>query len=385
MARKTPSARPRAPLAGARAGIALAAAVLTTVATALPATSRSGGSPSEGSLSAAFRSGRATAAAEPELEASSSPKQRGRAARVQPRGGAQRPQRGRAAGGRRAGGGGQRTGGRGAGAGAQDETPLSGNPFGVPVEQKRKVWFQKADADSTGWVSFREARVALGFDAARFRVFDTDNDGRFTQEEYTAFLRHEVGSGREPIEPRQPAYGDTPPPRDAEQLRVAYDVDLDGEISRFELDRILLDYGGLRPGSRIDLSAAEVMQQLDTDGDRTLDVAELGRLANYLTPASIDPGGGAGALPGARSVDDLFANSTGRTSSGAPRITGPVSTFRRLDIDGDGYITPEDLERLEGRAFSTVNLSSLINTLDIDFDGRLHEGEFLDALSPRRR
>ena len=67
----------------------------------------------------------------------------------------------------------------------------------------------------------------------------------------------------------------------------------------------------------------------------------------------------------------------------APRIIGPVSPFRRLDVDNDGFVTVDDLERLQGRSFSAMSLEGVLSTLDLDADGRLSEEEFLTSMTRR--
>ena len=246
-------------------------------------------------------------------------------------------------------------------------------PFGVPPEAEQRRWFSVADADETEWISFREARASLRFDAARFREYDLDNDGRMTFEEFKAFIRNERRLGREVSEPRVARPDGPPPVRDAEQLRAAYDTDLDGFLGRIEIDLMLRDYG--RDQERID--SAVVIQRLDLDGDGQLGISELpvspsssrrwartrrGRSARTRPPPT--------TCSGHRST---WARRTRRASS------GPVSPFRRLDVDNDGFVTVDDLQRLQGRSFSAMSLEGVLSTLDLDADGRLSEGGVPDV------
>lgn len=274
-------------------------------------------------------------------------------------------------------GGDDRTGSGGAALGLSGP----GNAFGFPAEREQRRWFNIADADSTEWISFREAKGSLRFDAGRFRAYDRDIDGRITFAEFTEFIRNERSLGRRVIEPVQADIDGKPPTRTAEQLRAAYDTDLDGAISQIELDRILGDYD--RGGTRFD--ADTVQRRLDNDGNGVLDVNELVRLANYLIPLAIGPGAAPGPQPGARSVNELFGTPIDQGESQPPRIMGPIHPFRRLDLNNDGYINIDDLERLEGRSFSPVSLKSVLNTLDVNFDGRVSEREFLTSITPKRR
>lgn len=257
----------------------------------------------------------------------------------------------------------------------------AGNPFGFPAEREQRRWFNIADADSTTWISFREAKGSMRFDAGRFRAYDRDVDGRITFAEFTEFIRNERALGRRVIEPIMADIDGRPPTRTAEQLRAAYDTDLDSAISQMELDRILGDYD--RGGTRFD--ADTVLRRLDADGNGVLDVNELERMANYLMPLAIDPGQPRNPQPGARSVGELFGTPIDQGESQPPRILGPIHPFRRLDVNNDGYINMEDLERLEGRSYSPVSLKSVLNTLDVNFDGRVSEREFMASITPKRK
>ena len=268
---------------------------------------------------------------------------------------------------------------RGRGSSSDGEREL-GNPFGYPPEQQQKIWFSTADDDRTDWISFREARGSMRFDAPRFRVFDTDNDGRMTFEEFQAFVLSEATEGRSILEPRAMPSSKKPPRRNAEQLRAAYDADLDGAISRMEFERIIREYGRREELAR----SAQLMSGLDVDGTGVLELDELGRVVSFVMPRVADPNGIFEAQPGARTVLELFGKRIDNGDAHPPTITGPVRPFRRLDLDEDGFVSIEDLERLEGRTSTTVRLGSVLNTLDIDYDGRLSVTEFLGSMTPKR-
>lgn len=260
-------------------------------------------------------------------------------------------------------------------------SPLADNPFGTPENQVR-IWFNTADFDSTDWISFREAAASIGFDAARFRIFDTDNDGRLTFDEYSEFLDRERDAGRNVVIPMRAELVGAPPARDAEQLRAAYDVDLDGAISRLELDRILLDYSS--DGRQSDFDAPRVMERFDTSGDGVLELAELDRLTGYIMPGTVLRDLPTRAAPNAKDINSLFAHAEEISPTLPPKIRGPVPPFRRLDVNGDGFVDLADLQRLEGRSFASVRLESILLSFDLDYDEKVSEREFLKALTPSK-
>ncbi len=249
---------------------------------------------------------------------------------------------------------------------------------GALPPQTQRQYFSMADANGSGWVSFSEAEATMRFDAPRFRIFDTDNDGRLTLAEFSEFVNIEATAGRITAEPNVPAGMVKPPTRNAEQLRTAYDIDLDGAISSLELERLLIDYQGSSPDR---LDSATTLDRHDSDGSGVLEPDELDRIATLLAPRE-GRGAPTETVPGGRSVIDMFGRPLDRGKNLPPKIKGPVPPFHRLDVDRDGFVSLEDLERLEGTAFAPIRLSSVLATLDLDGDGRMSEAEFVASMSP---
>lgn len=279
-------------------------------------------------------------------------------------------------------------GGQGAGRGAQRqpraraERPAEAGqevyPFGYPPEQQQLVFFATADVDSSEWISFREAEGALRFDADNFCVYDVDNDGRLTFEEFSDYIKSESAAGRIVREPIRKEYQGSPPQRTAEQLRTAYDVDSDGAISVRELERMLGDYD---VESLQSVDASKILARLDANGSAVLETSELERIVSFLGPPGNGPEDGRLPQPGARSVLEMFGQPIPRGDTIPPQIVGPVPPFRRLDLDNDGFVDINDLQALEGGSFLPVRLSGVLNSLDLDSDGRLSESEFLASMT----
>jgi Ca2+-binding EF-hand superfamily protein len=188
-------------------------------------------------------------------------------------------------------------------------------------------YFPIADRDGNGWISFREAREALEIDKPRYLVYDSDRDGRVTLEEYTAVC---LESWRR--------YGAFPPPKP--------DPDDPEAVARAE-----------------ELAASAA-------GSSEAEAAE----SEPVRPASIK---------------ELFGRPIPRAprEGGRPepdRIVGPVPSFRRVDHDDDGAISPEDLDLLLFGSGIDARPAALIAALDTDGDGRVSEAEFFASMRDPR-
>ena len=241
-------------------------------------------------------------------------------------------------------------------------------------------WFGDADLDTNSWISFREARSTMEFDRNLFRVYDVDKDGRIRTEEFELFYRDRVQSGNGFEPPHLSETVVQAPRRTPEQLRIAYDRDLDKRISLYELSYLLGDY------QRLDSPAEEVLRLVDSNQDEMLNLAELVSLSSVLypvAPPSAEQLDGLEGVP-ASSVLELFGQAEPRGERQRPeppRIVGPVPTFRRLDLDGDGFIERTDLEELLRPTTLGIRPAAVLATLDVNGDGKLSESEFRRAFA----
>ena len=129
--------------------------------------------------------------------------------------------------------------------------------------------------------------------------------------------------------------------------------------------------------SKIDAETA--LSQFDHDGSGRLESGEIEELLSVLRSPS-----GRKLGPRAKSIDELFGALVPRKGGGTapepPRIVGPVSSFRRLDIDGDGRVTREELSELQRPWVLNIQSSAVLAALDADGDGAISEAEFWAAM-----
>ncbi|HRV82207.1 MAG TPA: hypothetical protein P5218_12255 [Planctomycetota bacterium] len=233
-------------------------------------------------------------------------------------------------------------------------------------------WFKDCNADDNSWISFYEAERAMGFTRDQFRNFDTDADGRMDKREFVAYYRYS-GPREEFKTPRRRSQA-LPPERTPQQLLLAYDADLNGGISLSEVRRILVDY------SRVPMDAEVLFTQADRNQSKLLDEVELASLNSAISRLNV-PQMVSTTSETKQPFDEFFIQVTESPSRTAPpRIQGPVTPFRRLDLDGNGVISPQDLAGLEKSMVSPIRPQTILHTLDRNQDGVLDRAELRLAL-----
>jgi len=126
------------------------------------------------------------------------------------------------------------------------------------------------------------------------------------------------------------------------------------------------------------------MANLDENSDRSLSGAELERASRLLQSLYAAGILGNGELPSYASVDELFGRTVERpaaidASRQPPLIAGPVLTFRRLDLDGDGGIEISDLYRLLTPVTPSFSIGAIHAGLDTDENGSIDRAELAAA------
>lgn len=257
----------------------------------------------------------------------------------------------------------QRGGGRG-----EAQKPAGDKPKPDDDEDLAQKYFEIADYNADGFLTIAEAEPALALDRAGFAAYDTDRDGRISPKEFRARYEAIVSRGGLFTPPIGKNGTRAAKEKGLDDLGERFDKDGDGKLNATELRALLED-----AKSRLDPDVALV--KFDRDGSHKLEKAEIAALATFLDPARRNA-----PIVKAKSIAELFGQALPREERrGAtqlcPRIPGPVTIFRRLDLDDDGKIETEDLVLLQRPIQLPVRLAAVLATLDTDRDGAISPAE----------
>ena len=238
-------------------------------------------------------------------------------------------------------------------------------------------YFAICDHDANGWISFAEASASLKLDRETWKAYDGDKDGRIIAMEFRKRYEEILASGGAFLPPRPKADAHEAIPERADDALETYDKNRDGGLAPDELELLLVRVGAVR------LEAETSIEQFDRDLTRKLESSEIEDLLSVLRPT-----GAASKGPKPRTIEELFGKLVPREiqegSTPQPvRITPPVRSFRRLDIDGDGGISLDDLAELQRPLVLPVRARAVLAALDTDGDGRLDETEFRASMRSR--
>lgn len=277
--------------------------------------------------------------------------------------------------------------------------PTDPNDDVLDRTELEEEYFNTADYDEDGYISFREGEEALSMTRTSFIQYDADEDGLIDREEfgarYNELLDRTGGFPKPKPQGPAPKLGEDPLPIDPHNIEVylegvvvpepavtpesfvnQYDTNVDGRLSALEIAdaSAALGYAGVPGQTIINL----------IDADRS-GYAEPGELAEVLSALGLlTANTGTIEMPMAGSVEELFGHAEPRdTAAGAipqpPLIVGPVFPFRRLDLDDDGALEVEDLRSLSVSSHPRVSPPAVIATLDLDGDGVISPEEFAAA------
>src|SRR5258706_15431219 len=129
---------------------------------------------------------------------------------------------------------------QGRGAAPKERQAKKAEPTAAP-DDAAKTYFDLADYDANGWISFSEARASMGLDRRGFALYDEDRDGRITEAEFRQRYETIVKNGGAFDAPIGKSGVRTGGPAAPIDLVLQADKDGDTTLDRTELRRFLED------------------------------------------------------------------------------------------------------------------------------------------------
>jgi len=226
------------------------------------------------------------------------------------------------------------------------------------VAKKFKVW----DSDGDGKISFEELKESAAKDSTKFLseedvnaifiVGDLNLDGEIDEEEFSKLM---IPSISDIVAKFRYAH------RSVEDVRKAfktYDRDGDGAIDRGELHKALTNYKFNFSDQEVDI----IFAAGDIDGDGCVDFEEF----MYLM------------CPSTAQIVKKFRASY-------KTINEVKGAFRKYDKNRDGGLSKSELSRMmmsTGHSFTDMEIDAIMNLGDRDGDGEIDLDEFMILMTP---
>lgn len=226
------------------------------------------------------------------------------------------------------------------------------------VAKKFKVW----DSDGDGKISFEELKESAAKDSSKFLseedinaifiVGDLNLDGEIDEEEFSKLM---IPSISDIVAKFRYAH------RSVEDVRKAfktYDRDGDGAIDRGELHKALTNYKFNFSDQEVDI----IFAAGDIDGDGCVDFEEF----MYLM------------CPSTAQIVKKFRDSY-------KTINEVKGAFRKYDKNRDGGLSKSELGRMmmsTGHSFTDMEIAAILNLGDRDGDGEIDLDEFMILMTP---
>jgi Ca2+-binding EF-hand superfamily protein len=256
------------------------------------------------------------------------------------------------------------------------------------TEAEVESLFAVGDLDGDGEISIHEFEHMLGTAVsfgnvedvkAAFYRFDQNNDGHIDKSELKLMLS---------------ATGKNPSDQEVNDLFRKGDLDGDGKIDLKEFIKLMFPASTdalekLQKSYRSMNEMKSSFRKFDTDGDGHISRAELRNVMAKFSEAEVDAVFALGDMDQSGGIDYQefiallipHASETIRKLSSQFRSVADVkAAFKRLDLNGDGQISRDELK--QGMRLGESDLDVVFAVGDLDGDGEINSGEFVRVMCP---